>query len=475
MLEPPPQLADEANRVRATTTRANALVHLGRIDEAHATLDRDLPPTITFCPAQAEAEMSRGMIAHSRGHYDTARETFERAYHLASSCGHHRIGFASARMVLALVSEVPLDVELGEPWYRHAHNSLGRIEPPEGAKASLWLLRSPVLVRLGRTDEALAAAERAVAWLEEHLPTRHAFIGDAYSALSFVHDALGDASEERAATQGALRHHELAFGPVHPQVGIDLFNLAGVDLALGRLDDAVEPLHRSLGILRETLGPDHHFTLGAAARLGRLHHDRGDLEAGMTTMRETIAAIETSRGPSDEKLAPALRMLAGMTADAGDLPEALAFARRSITIDRDRGSKVELARSLRQGATLSLRADRIDEARRRVDEARELLEPLLPAQRVDIGRVYRALGTIQHAQGDTIAADASLRQALAHLSEVDAPQHEARTHADLAEVLVATGRADDARRHLDTALVLYESAGDTRRAAEIRERLDDPP
>ena len=439
VLEPPPELADEAGRVSAATTRANALVHLGRVDEAHAVLDRDLPPTLRFCPSQAEAAMSRGLIAHSRGRYDVAQETFERAYHLAVSCGYHRIAFASARMVLALVSEVPLDVEIGEQWYRHAQASLDRIEPPMGAQASLLLLRAPVLVRLGRSAEALTAAERAVSLLETREPDRHAFLGDAYSALAFVHDALGDATAERAATESALRHHEAAFGTVHPQVGVDLYNLAGIDLVADDFDSSIEPLKRSVEILRETLGPDHFYTLAAAARLAGLHHEVGDLEAGIATARETIATLEERRGPMDEKLGQPLRMLADMTADVGDFPEALALARRSLAIVRDRSTDLEVARSLRQGASVSMKAGRLDEARRRVDEARELLEPLLPAHRLDLGRVYAMLGTIHHAAGDLPAAKEALERALTELRDIDAKQYEADAHAELELVFDALG------------------------------------
>lgn len=439
VLEPPPELADEAGRVSAATTRANALVHLGRVDEAHAVLDRELPPTMTFCPSQAEADMSRGLIAHSRSHFELAQETFERAYHLAVSCGYHRIAFASARMVLALVSEVPLDVELGEQWYRHAQASLDRIEPPMGAQASLLLLRAPVLVRLGRSAEALQAAERAVALLETREPDRHSFLGDAYSSLAFVHDALGDAQAERAATERALHHHEAAFGAVHPQIAVDLFNLAGIDLVAGNNEAAVGPLMRSVEVLRQTLGPNHFYTLEAAERLAALHHDVGELEAGIATLREMVSAIEEHGGPMDAKLGQPLRKLAAMTADAGDIPEALALARRSIVIMRDRSTNLELARSLRQGASVSVVAGRLDEARSRADEARELIVPLLPAHRLDLGHIDTVLGTIQHAAGDLPAAKQTLERALAELREIDAKQYETNAHQELAAVLEAMG------------------------------------
>ena len=84
-----------------------------------------------------------------------------------------------------------------------------------------------------------------------------------------------------------------------------------------------------------------------------------------------------------------------------------------------------------------MKAGRLDEARDRVDEARELLEPLLPAHRLDLGRVYTVLGTIQHAAGDLPGAKETLEVALTELREIDAKQYETDTHAKLDAVLEA--------------------------------------
>lgn len=100
---------------------------------------------------------------------------------------------------------------------------------------------------------------------------------------------------------------------------------------------------------------------------------------------------------------------------------------------------VELGEQWFRHASVSVKAGRIDEARRRVDEAREILEPLLPAHRLDLGRVYTVLGTIQHAAGDLPAAKATLEHALAELREIDARQYETDTHAKLEAVLAAMG------------------------------------
>jgi len=55
----------------------------------------------------------------------------------------------------------------------------------------------------------------------------------------------------------ALKIDEDSFGPDHPDVAIDLNNLAGLLKATNRLDQAEPLMRRALKIFEDSLGRDH--------------------------------------------------------------------------------------------------------------------------------------------------------------------------------------------------------------------------
>jgi ATP/maltotriose-dependent transcriptional regulator MalT len=71
-----------------------------------------------------------------------------------------------------------------------------------------------------------------------------------------------------------------------------------------------------------------------------------------------------------------------------------------------------------------------------------------------------------HADADRLA-----REAVSLAEETDMLNFHGRALADLAEVLVLSGRADDGAAQLERALALYERKGNVVLAAKARHRL----
>jgi tetratricopeptide (TPR) repeat protein len=115
-------------------------------------------------------------------------------------------------------------------------------------------------------------------------------------------------------------------------------------------------------------------------------------------------------------------------------------------------------------------AGRFEEADQRAEKARALNErrqnePITQA----VWRQASALAAShrgEHTEAETLA-----REALSRILETDSPQFQADAFCDLAEVLEAAGRRDEAVAAWHEALSLYERKGIIPLARRVRERL----
>ena len=89
------------------------------------------------------------------------------------------------------------------------------------------------------------------------------------------------------------------------------------------------------------------------------------------------------------------------------------------------------------------------------------------------GDVWGSLGTgalalVQASRGEYEQAEATARDAIAQLEQTDSIEVRAVIYADLAEVLLAAGRDEDALRAAEQALDLFEQKGNVASAARVR-------
>jgi hypothetical protein len=95
----------------------------------------------------------------------------------------------------------------------------------------------------------------------------------------------------------ALAIDEASFGPEHPDVAIDLNNLAQLLKATNRLGEAEPPMRRALAIFEASLGGDHPNTRTVAKNLAGL----------LSAMNATASEPEPApppRPPADPTPAP---------------------------------------------------------------------------------------------------------------------------------------------------------------------------
>jgi len=450
----------------ARAERARAWIGLGRIDEGRAELRAaaaDLARTGLARDA-VEVQLDDVEPALARGDLDAtgaALEALERpvwdtgdAYLLGRIL--HARGRLAARAgqheaALALYTAAAAQHEA-------AGNTAG--------VASALSAQSGPLRRLGRTTEARAALERALAFAAT--PGSAAIAAGIHGNLANLHaqdNRLADATREFEAALAlfrALRDRR--------QEAVTLGNLSNMAMLEGDVRRADDLNRQALAIFRALdLGPDIARTqvnLAAAALV------RGELDAVEASLDEAIGLLR--RGGHPGRLGAALAMRAEVRLRAADLPGASALlddaaalpgldpATRA-TIASVRGWRAEAGGDL-EGARLAYReALALREQARLVSDAQ--------SNRLDLARLDLAAGG--HARAEQAATAVAAR---AHADGDPPREREARLV--LAEALLGQGRRADAERALVAARALLDRSpqfDSELHWALLRARLDRDP
>jgi class 3 adenylate cyclase/tetratricopeptide (TPR) repeat protein len=164
---------------------------------------------------------------------------------------------------------------------------------------------------------------------------------------------------------------------------------------------------------------------------------------------------------------PALPDLAEIESFAGNHEAAAEMLSLWMDADHERGVTGNTAHTLVwQGRELAL-AGRYEEAEQRLAQAREH-----PANSPGTKALARQVGALVHAsRGEHTDAEELAREALAYSHQTDSPWEQADAYCDLAEVLDAAGRRDEAVLAWHDALERYELKGIIPLARRVRERL----
>jgi tetratricopeptide (TPR) repeat protein len=144
--------------------------------------------------------------------------------------------------------------------------------------------------------------------------------------------------------------------------------------------------------------------------------------------------------------------------------EAMALA---FDWERERGLSGNAAYSLAWMSRELALAGRYEEAEQCVGQAHEhpAHSPIAEAHSLQAAALVRA-----H-RGEWAEAERLAREAVAKTRETDSPRYQASADCDLAEVLEAAGRRDEAIAAWHEALDLYERKGIVPLARRVRERL----
>ncbi len=349
----------------------------------------------------------------------------------------------------------------------------------------------------GRLSSARGALERAVDVLAQLQPPKHGELAAALHELAGVLRAQGDLGGARSRLERSLEISAAVFGTEeHPDVAASLHALAGVLRAQGDLGGARSRLERSLEIKAAVFGTEEHPDVAASLHaLAGVMEAQGDLGGARSRLERSLEILAAVFGTEEHpSVAASLHALAVVLWQAGDRARAISTLEHVIGIRfRMYGTRDHYLTAENEWALGQMLAavGRTQEALALLTHAgavfRAALGPAHPSTQA-VARLIAQLGgggagdgsgapTVRSAMaklqaGDAAGAIADLEARVPAAVEAGDVADEASARGLLGQLYAASGRAEDARPHLERARAIAEQVGQADAAAHFRALLD---
>jgi len=319
-----PTARAELERLEAIVAAAKIEKDLGRVVKAKAALEPVLSAarTLGFRPLTAKVAYRLGSLQVRLGQHLEALPLLEEAVTQGLA---GRSDDSAARAAVLLVYEAGVTFhrpEEGERWARLADALLTRRGGDPDVKAGLLLDRSLLAESGSHLTEAIALAREAIAVSPQPSTLANVWLNLARQ-LRYA-DQLADAE---TASNTALTMTRTTGGDEHPNTGLAQLELG--ELAVMRNQPAVAKAHFEAALaLAKPLGARHAATGDAMVGLARVASMQGQGAAALTAIKEALAVIDASAGPSSEQARVALISWAEVALEAGSRSEAKAAQAR---------------------------------------------------------------------------------------------------------------------------------------------------
>lgn len=230
------------------------------------------------------------------------------------------------RMVQEVLrSQVP--AARGRDWIKLVLRVMSRFSPPDPSDVSTWpvwdLLRPHVIQIVEHADNAGITDLTSVLMGQ---------LGVLLYAKSLYTKTESLMQEAEPLMRHSLALNERAFGPDHPKIATDLYNLARLLQATNRLDEAESLMRRVLAIDEATFGPEHPQVATRLKNLAQLLQVMKRPDEAKSLMDRALAIDEASFGPEHPDVARDLINLAMFFQDTNRLAEAEPLMRRAVGI-----------------------------------------------------------------------------------------------------------------------------------------------
>jgi serine/threonine-protein kinase len=411
---------------------------------------------VPYPPLDAQARFWRGRLQEGAGDFEAAKASLREAA-LAAAEGGDDVLIADAWARLLFVAaerqqhfeEASVIRSLGVVAVTRAHDP--RI-------LATWVNAEGLLLwRMGKSAEAKACHERALALREKVLGPDHPDVASTLNNLGLALQAMGDFQEAVATQERALALRERVLGPDHPDVAQSLSNLGFALDVTGDYARSVAIHERALALREKVLGPDHPDVALSLDNLAVALSKTGDLPQALAAEERALALRERTLGADHPMTAQSLNDLANLLLTAGDLPRAVATYERAESIfaralGPDHRENAMVLDNL--GAALH---EMGDDTRAKVTHERALaiLEKALGPEHPDLAIALTGLGRAQVGLGQLDAALSSLTRAGALLEKGLGPSH--TTLLGLGELSLARRRPEQAVPLLERALALADA------------------
>ena len=326
------------------------------------------------------------------------------------------------------------------------------------------LINQMGLYHLGRANHATAEPlmRRALAIDEQSFGENHPNVAIDLNNLALLLQATNRLSEAEPLMRRALAIGEQSFGENHPDVAIRLNNLATLLQATNRLSEAEPLMRRALAIDEQSFGEYHPRVAVQLNNLARLLQETNRLSEAEPLMRRALAIDEQSFGENHPKVAIRLNNLALLLRETNRLSEAEPLMRRALAIDEQSFGEnhPNVARDLNNLALLLQETNRLSEAEPLMRRALAIDEQSFGENHPDVAIDLNNLALLLKATNRLSEAEPLMRRALAIDEQSFGENHPnvARDLNSLAQLLKATNRLSEAEPLMRRALAIDEQS-----------------
>ncbi|MEM6996432.1 MAG: tetratricopeptide repeat protein, partial [Myxococcota bacterium] len=268
----------------------------------------------------------------------TAERTLSSAFWVATEHRDHRTAAEAATELTSVVGLSRGRPQQGLEWSRLARSARGQVSADRPETAAWLAATGTVLRAAGRLDAAADHLDRAIGQCEAPESADDLACATAMITQGLVRESQRHNDEARALFNGARRIHQKVLGPLHPQVARDLTDLARVEQADGRHDDALAEQQRVLALHEANRsGPvlvagAHNDIARTLRQLGRYDEARTYLERALTQLELLRASSRSHQKAEGQRIGPVLAELGKLALLQGDLRESSAHFRRGVAL-----------------------------------------------------------------------------------------------------------------------------------------------
>jgi len=331
---PPAEGHDEVRAIRATLSRAQALLHAGRFSQA-LELDNEAllqAEARAWPPLIAAARLGVAHALARKSELEGAQAAAEAAFIEAASSGSWDVATDAATLLVKVVGRQMARYPDGLRWSRLRALAVANLGGEDELREAEYLYElAMVLTQTGDYPGAIAADETALEIAERRLGPEHPTVAEILFGLAHARQSSGDYPGAERLGSRSLAIREAAFGPEHPAVAQSLLMLSSLEQAAGDLEAAQAMIERALAIYVKTHGPENPHAALCLLRLGNVVATTGDLALGRRHMERALELLERTLGPSHIDVARALDGLAALE-EMTNLPRARALNDRALAI-----------------------------------------------------------------------------------------------------------------------------------------------
>lgn len=277
-------------------------------------------------PAKKQIELLSNLATarSKQSKFAEAEQTVQAALHLADQ---NKDQAMRSHSLATLV-----DIKLDQKKYGEVETTIRAIEAIETDRARLAQCSRKLgtaLLNSGKSEEATAALQRAVALSEEGFGPHHEHTAQTFAELGMLSRETGQHDEAQRCLRKALDIHRATSGADSHESTQALYHLAASLEESGDYQGAVDEYERMLRLKERQVGGNREEATDVQVRLAALYVKDGRIGSARELLTQAIGVLERKGGP---QFAFACEVFAVVEEHMGNPREAVAWRERAAQV-----------------------------------------------------------------------------------------------------------------------------------------------